>query len=475
MNIGVIALLAVIVIASIAAILWRRSSRPPSGFKEIYETREGKENLFTMMQPRTDLHRLSERQIDKLVQEYVESAGQSAAFWQVCHLEKRAVPSLLKILANSANQVRPAGKNVSMFSKSKVERALEILRRYDCPETVPYLNELASHDDYHLRYSTAVSAAHYPSSSTLGVISALMADPEEHVRGGVYIGLSHAIREKRLTPELRRSIIGLLSENVVKESEAIACFAMHPAALLLDLDVNAGTKILATPEVLNASSPGSARVIDILSSKGVPIPESILNSLLDVTDSVDLDYRLADLRGELLKAMAGMGHPEAESLVLQALARAPSDSDPDKTKALMALKELAAEALCIVMAVRDPIDLLFDRLDEATKAGKSLDGSYSKQHLSRQNWTPKSPTVDSNSISSTVPATAHRWQKWPCRRSGLRSTLKSHVSPSPFLVRQDRLRIARPDSANVKPWRRNNRNDLTVSTRNGSRLIQSYD
>jgi hypothetical protein len=373
-EVAIIALVTIIGIAGIVTILRRRTSRQPSGFKEIFGTQKGKEDYFAMTRPRDDLEKLSKRQIDKLVKEYVDSAGQSAAFWQVIHLGERAIPSLLKILADPTNQARPVGKDVTCFHKSKVERALEILSRHDLPEVVPHLIELASHEDSNLRYSTAFSLASYPSSSTLELISKLMVDPEEHVRSGIYIGLSHAIRENRLTPELRHSITGLLSEVVVKESEA-TFFVMHPASLLLDLDVNAAAKLLATPEVLNDSRPGSAKIIELLSQKGVPIPDPILRSLLAATGSADIDYRLADLRGELLKAMADMKHPEAESLILRTLASGPSiDGEPAKAKALINLKELAAEALCIVMGIRDPIDRVYDYLDEASKTGNNLEG-----------------------------------------------------------------------------------------------------
>lgn len=372
MKVALIVLAVVIVTGVFVALIFRRLHKPRPGFKELVGSRKAKEAYFAMTEPRDDLDRLTERQIDKLVMKFVQSAGQSEEYWQVSHLSERAVPSLLKVLADPRNQVRPSGEDAGWFAKSGVERALEILRRYELPEIAPFLERLASHDDAHLRYAAAVSLATFPVSSNLPAISKLMNDREEHVRTGVFIGLMHAIRANRLKPEVRRSLVSQLAA-VIGQATTSTILEAHPAALLLDLDLHAATALLTTTKVLTTTNPEASQILDLLSQRGIAIPDDLLNTLLTATDGPNMDYGSASLRGELLKAMAGMGHPDAESLILHTLARnAPPEDGQTTGKNLMSLKELAAEALCIVRGIRNPIDRAYQREDDASKGGKPM-------------------------------------------------------------------------------------------------------
>lgn len=66
--------------------------------------------------------------------------------------------------------------------------------------------------------------------------------------------------------------------------------------------------------------------------------------------------------------MASIGHPEAESLILKTLAleSGPSTSDDEK-KRLEWKKEAAAEALCMLRGIPQPVDLAYEKCENRNR------------------------------------------------------------------------------------------------------------
>ncbi len=369
-NIFLAIVIAVAVMVIFLGLAYCRKSRKLLGFKEIVRSCKAKEAFFSMAKSRDDLDQLTDRQIEKLVGKYLSAEGQAEGPWQLLRLGERAIPSLLKALEDPKHQNRPSGRNVSSFAKSGVEVVLNALGKSEHHKVLPLLENFASHEDYQIRYSVAAHLGKFPSNLTLPLISTLVGDSNDHVRGGVFIGLRHAINENRVTPEVRRSLAKRLA-SAIPEETGFFISETHPAALLLDLDFNTAKALLTSPSILDSSNPSASKIIKILDGKSIPIPEDLLLKLLHSTDQPPPDHQAASLRGELLKAMAGMGHPDAEARILHTLANKPSpDNSPKMAKVSETLRELAGEALCIALGIRDPIDRAFRFVDKARSGGR---------------------------------------------------------------------------------------------------------
>jgi hypothetical protein len=348
-----------LVLALIGAILLympsARARTQSSGFREVLKDGRKRAELSERMNPH-GLDKLNDSEVRELVEAYVKTQHQSREYWQVRELKARAIPYLIDVLKRPESFVKPPPKRIS--DEAPAERALAMLWPNPPDSVIPLLlPRVASHESWERRVAARHLAATGHASATPAVIR-LLADDDDWVRSAAVMGLLVAIDAKRAASDLTMAAFEPLKPLVTKKEKAMT--GQDAAKLLLRIGRARAIEFLGSSAVISVTNPHLDRVLETLTKEGVRVPAERLLPMFEAT--FERNYQKDMACGEALKNLALQKHPATENLVENALSESPRPDAaklPNYLQTQFERRKSAAQALCILNDISDPIETAF--------------------------------------------------------------------------------------------------------------------
>lgn len=355
-------LLAVATVAIFLLLRKRNEASGPFGFREVLKDGRKRALLAEQMNPQ-NLDKLTDSEVRDLVEAYVKTQHQSPEYWAVRELKERAAPFLVEVLKRPESFVKPEPKGI--LDESPAERALAMLTPFPPDSVVPLLLPFVESTNQWQRLEAARHLSLTGKESVKDAVCRLLGDPDDYVRAAAADGLLSVASTDRAEPALLAAAFEPLKELTTRPDKAMC--AARAAELLLHIDRPRAVDFLTRDSVVNASNPNVDRLLAQLTSEGIAAPPDLLLRLIHTTTNAPAGPATSFVLGEAIKNLAVQKHPAAEGLIRSALSEPPAAGEaelPSYLRPRLARRKLAAQALCILNDLSDPLHTAFANEDK---------------------------------------------------------------------------------------------------------------
>lgn len=262
----------------------------------------------------------------------------------------KAVPLLIAELETErAFTTRFPEGGHALAAKSPFERICDLLRG-TCPAAAAPLTRYASHEDEHFRQNAAIVLGTIGTPECSEPIKKLLADEEDYVRSFALMGIGRGIDAGRSEDAFLQAIYPALEPLLAHDDDSTDGNAPK---IMLTINREQAAEAILAPERFTPQNKRLHYNIQALNEANYPIPQDQLLPLLKKLDPLCEKYP----------------HSYEYAAAMEAYARNPDDDAAEYLQARLkssneVVCEGAAKALALLSGVDNPLEFVFNKIDE---------------------------------------------------------------------------------------------------------------
>jgi HEAT repeat protein len=257
------------------------------------------------------LKKTSDREIARLVDQWLDDQLSREDFILLEMLEDRATPALVAALRSpriTKYEVPPDG-----FGFPPLEKLWTVLEPLRPPEAVPVLARLLDHPSYWARATTAFQIGYICTPNAIAALQRAVADPETHVMTMAMNGIAHAISRVDFSGDLRKKLFDIAASQL----DRFVVGGSNVARTLMAIDAQRGATLIQDPARLRLGNPTLPDLLQALAEAKVVVPAAQIAALCAELKREESKQAVA--YAYALQVLARSGDPTARKRIESAM------------------------------------------------------------------------------------------------------------------------------------------------------------